>query len=72
MDELRGEWPALVERTLQTSPLVAELVALPRDRASSSALFRDVTRLAEELEGGLLTLLFDTDLAHQVRDFGIF
>ena len=28
MDELRGEWPVLVERTLQISPLVAELAAL--------------------------------------------
>lgn len=49
-----------------------ELEALPREQAQASALFRDVTRLAEELEGGLLTLLFDTDLARQVRDFGIF
>ena len=52
--------------------LRAELEALPREEAHDSRLFRDVTRLAEELEGGLLTLLFDTDLFLQVRDFGIF
>ena len=57
---------------LSDTELRSALEALPRDRAPSSALFRDVTRLAEELEGGLLTLLFDTDLARQVRDFGIF
>lgn len=28
MDELRGDWPALVERTLDTSTLIAELAAL--------------------------------------------
>jgi hypothetical protein len=50
----------------------AELQALSREKAQASALFRDVTRLAEEIEQGLLTLLFDTDLYLQVRDFGVF
>lgn len=57
---------------LADADLRAELAALPREDAHNSRLFREVTRLAEEIEGGLLTLLFDTDLNLQVRDFGIF
>jgi len=57
---------------LADADLRAELEALPREDAQGSRVFRDVTRLAEELEAGLLTLLFDTDLYLQVRDFGIF
>lgn len=57
---------------LSDAELRLELEALPREDAPNSRLFRDVTRLAEELEGGLLTLLFDTELYPQVRDFGIF
>ncbi|HTB50494.1 MAG TPA: hypothetical protein VK701_05905 [Solirubrobacteraceae bacterium] len=50
-----------------------ELNTLTRAEASSSAVFAEAARLGEELEQGLLALLFETDtLPKLVREFGIF
>jgi hypothetical protein len=49
-----------------------ELEALTKETAPASPLFRDVRRHADELERGLLVLLFDTELLPHVREHGIF
>jgi hypothetical protein len=57
---------------LGDTDLRKELQSLARSDAPSSALFQDVYEISRQLEQGLLTLLFDTDLYVPVRDFGIF
>ena len=50
----------------------AELEALTRAGAESSPVFREARRLGDELQAGLLTLLFDTPLRALVREYGLF
>jgi hypothetical protein len=51
----------------------AELATLTRAEAGGSAVFAEAARLGEELEQGLLALLFETDaLRKLVREYGIF
>jgi hypothetical protein len=51
----------------------ARLQSLPREDAKRSPVFQEVRRLADELEQGLLALLFDTpQLRALVREYGIF
>jgi hypothetical protein len=50
----------------------AELLALTRSSAEDSATFREVRRLASELQNGLNALLFETTLAPAVREYAIF
>jgi hypothetical protein len=46
---------------------------LRREDAKRSPVFQEVRRLADEIEGGLLALLFDTTpLRNLVREYGIF
>jgi hypothetical protein len=45
---------------------------LDREKADDSAVFRDVRRIARELDRGLLTLLFETGLEPVSRQYGIF
>ena len=49
-----------------------ELAALDRETAMASPTFREVRRLAAELQNGLLALLFETPLAPAVREYAIF
>ena len=50
-----------------------QLQSLPREDAKRSPVFQEVRRLADELEAGLLALLFDTpSLRALVREYGIF
>ncbi|HET6509361.1 MAG TPA: nucleotidyltransferase domain-containing protein [Baekduia sp.] len=49
-----------------------ELSALDRETASASPTFREVRRLAAELQNGLLALLFETPLAPAFREYAIF
>ncbi len=49
-----------------------ELAALDRETALDSLTFREVRRLAAELQNGLLALLFETSLAPAVREYAIF
>ena len=49
-----------------------ELEGLARADADASEAFREARRLGDELEAGLLTLLFDTPLRGLVREYGIF
>jgi hypothetical protein len=49
-----------------------ELSALDRETAMASLTFREVRRLAAELQNGLLALLFETPLAPAVREYAIF
>jgi hypothetical protein len=49
-----------------------ELAGLDRTSAAASACFREVRRLAAELQNGLLALLFETSLAPAVREYAIF
>lgn len=51
----------------------AALAALTRDEARRDPLFRELRRLGDDLQAGLLALLFETrDLAPLVREYGIF
>ena len=50
----------------------AELEGAGREAAETSAVFAEARRLGDELEAGLLTLLFDTPLRALVREYGIF
>jgi hypothetical protein len=51
----------------------AQLQSLPREDAKRSPVFQEVRRLADELEAGLLALLFDTPMLRAlVREYGIF
>ena len=50
----------------------SELESLTRADAEQSAVFREARRLGDELEAGLLTLLFDTPLRALVREYGVF
>jgi hypothetical protein len=51
----------------------AELEALTRSQAGSSEVFAEAIRFGNELEHGLLAMLFETDsLPRLVREFGIF
>ncbi len=50
----------------------AELTRLARSDVSDSPIYNEGRRLAEELEQGLLALLFETPLASLVREYGIF
>jgi hypothetical protein len=50
----------------------AELNAIPRSDVDTSLAYQEGRRLAEELEQGLLALLFETPLASLVREYGIF
>lgn len=49
-----------------------ELEQLPRSEAQNSAAFQEGRRLGDELEQGLLALLFETRLEPLVREYGIF
>jgi hypothetical protein len=49
-----------------------ELEGLPRETAERSPAFREARRLGDELQAGLLALLFDTPLRALVREYGIF
>lgn len=49
-----------------------ELERLSRKEATGSAVFQEGNRLGEELEQGLLSLLFETPLEPLVREYGIF
>jgi hypothetical protein len=49
-----------------------ELERLPRSEAQASEAFREGRRLGDELEQGLLALLFETRLEPLVREYGIF
>jgi hypothetical protein len=49
-----------------------ELERLPRDQVEHSTTFREARRLGDELQAGLLALLFDTPLRALVREYGIF
>jgi hypothetical protein len=49
-----------------------ELTRLARTDVAESAIYNEGRRLAEELEQGLLALLFETPLASLVREYGIF
>lgn len=50
----------------------AELARLARSEVTDSAIYNEGRRLAEELEQGLLALLFETPLEALVREYGIF
>jgi len=50
----------------------AELESAGREQAETSAAFGEARRLGDELEAGLLTLLFDTPLRSLVREYGVF
>ena len=50
----------------------AELESLTRENAKSSSTYRLARRLADDLEQGLLALLFESSLRPVVRDYGIF
>ena len=49
-----------------------ELTRLARADVAESGTYNEGRRLAEELEQGLLALLFETPLASLVREYGIF
>jgi hypothetical protein len=49
-----------------------ELERMSRQEAQASALFEEGHRMGEELEQGLLALLFETRLEPLVREYGIF
>lgn len=49
-----------------------ELTQLARTDVSGSAIYIEGRRLADELEQGLLALLFETPLVELVREYGIF
>lgn len=68
--EAYDRWLGMLER----EDVRRELATLPREEAGESALFRDVRRLARQLEAGLLSLLFESsrDLAVTVRDYVVF
>ena len=50
----------------------AELESAGRGTAEESSVFCEARRLGDELESGLLTLLFDTPLRALVREYGVF
>jgi hypothetical protein len=50
----------------------AELEALTQAEADASDVFREARRLGDELETGLLALLFDTPLRNLVREYAVF
>lgn len=49
-----------------------ELEQLSRNEAQDSPAFQEGRRLGDELEQGLLALLFETRLEPLVREYGIF
>jgi hypothetical protein len=58
---------------LDDAAVRGQLQDLRREDTKRSPVFQDVRRLADEIEGGLLALLFDTTpLRHVVREYGIF
>ncbi|HEX8688975.1 MAG TPA: hypothetical protein VF729_01900 [Solirubrobacterales bacterium] len=59
-------------RMLADPGVRAELTRLPRREAQNSPLFVEGSRLGDELEQGLLALLFETPLEPLVREYGIF
>lgn len=50
----------------------AHLTGLTREAAADDAVFRDVRRLAQEFERGLIALLFETGLSPLAREFVLF
>lgn len=50
----------------------AELAALTRDEGDRNRAFRTARRHADELQNGLLALLFETPLLPLVREYGVF
>jgi hypothetical protein len=50
----------------------AELEELTREDAERSTALREARRLGDELQAGLLALLFDTPLRALVREYGLF
>jgi hypothetical protein len=50
----------------------AELASLTREEGDRSRAFRTARRHADELQNGLLALLFETPLLPLVREYGIF
>jgi hypothetical protein len=59
-------------RIVDDSQARAELGRLEHGEADESAVFNELRRLGDELEQGLLALLFETPLVRVVRDYGIF
>ncbi len=59
---------------LQDAAVRRSLKQLPREQADSSELFREIRTLSDQLEQGLLALLFESDrrLAGVVREYTIF
>ena len=57
---------------LGDSAIREELEQLSREEASGSSAFQEGHRLGDELEQGLLALLFETPLEPLVREYGIF
>jgi hypothetical protein len=57
---------------LSDSATREELERLSRDEAPGSRAFQEGSRLGDELEQGLLALLFETRLEPLVREYGIF
>lgn len=53
-------------------PVREELERMSREEAQGSAVFHEGNRLGEEVEQGLLSLLFETSLEPLVREYGIF
>lgn len=49
-----------------------ELSRLTAENAAQSAAYTDVRRLANDMQAGLLALLFETRLAPTVREYAIF
>ncbi len=52
--------------------LRAQLAAVRRDNAGESEVFARVRRAGDDLEAGLLALLFETPLVVLVREYGVF
>lgn len=57
---------------LGDAPTRAELARVRRDNVEQSAAFARVRRAGDELEAGLLALLFETPLVVLVREYGVF
>ena len=56
---------------LQDESVREELAKLRQATRDASPLFREISDLGHEIDGGLLALLFETDLAPLTRRFGV-
>ena len=61
-----------VPKRMSTDEIRAELSSLTREQGDANRAFRTARRHADDLQNGLLALLFETPLLPLVREYGIF